>query len=47
MPGPEPLTLTSTECRFCHSAATVQRTADGWQCIDIIDCYGRQSTEED
>lgn len=31
-------------CRFCHARAPVPltRTADGWQCLDGIDCLGRQ-----
>lgn len=32
-----------TSCRFCRSKTdTVMLTADGWQCVDIIDCFGRQ-----
>lgn len=34
---------TDASCRFCHStAATVILTGEGWQCVDIIDCFGRQ-----
>jgi hypothetical protein len=36
-------------CRFCHARPPVplMRTADGWQCLDGIDCHGRQSERSD
>jgi hypothetical protein len=30
-------------CRFCEATRTLMWTAEGWQCMDGIDCYGRQA----